>query len=145
AIVGCAKDDIKKALAGSTMSQIGYMVLAAGLAPIGYAFAIMHLVTHGFFNAGLFLGAGSVMHGMNDVADMRRHCGLRSYMPVSSIPFGLGCLSLIGCPGLSGFFCMDKILEWAFANGGPAGWILGARALLGAAITAYYMPRVMLM
>ena len=72
AIVGCAKDDIKKALAGSTMSQIGYMVLAAGLGPIGYVFAIMHLVTHGFFKAGLFLGAGSVMHGMNDEVDMRR-------------------------------------------------------------------------
>jgi NADH-quinone oxidoreductase subunit L len=77
AIVGCAKDDIKKALAGSTMSQIGYMVLAAGLGPIGYVFAIMHLVTHGFFKAGLFLGAGSVMHGMNDEVDMRKYGGLQ--------------------------------------------------------------------
>jgi NADH-quinone oxidoreductase subunit L len=66
AIVGCAKDDIKKALAASTMSQIGYMMLAAGLGPVGYAFAIFHLLTHGFFKAGMFLGAGSVMHGMND-------------------------------------------------------------------------------
>ncbi|MEV6618243.1 NADH-quinone oxidoreductase subunit L [Streptomyces sp. NPDC051051] len=145
AIVGCAKDDIKKALAGSTMSQIGYMVLAAGLGPIGYVFAIMHLVTHGFFKAGLFLGAGSVMHGMNDEVDMRKYGGLRTYMPVTFITFGLGYLAIIGFPGLSGFFSKDKIIEAAFAKGGTEGWILGGCALLGAAITAYYMTRVMLM
>ncbi|MFG2290451.1 NADH-quinone oxidoreductase subunit L [Streptomyces sp. NPDC048595] len=145
AIVGCAKDDIKKALAGSTMSQIGYMVLAAGLGPIGYAFAIMHLVTHGFFKAGLFLGAGSVMHGMNDEVDMRRYGGLRRYMPVTFLTFGLGYLAIIGFPGLSGFFSKDKIIEAAFAKGGTEGWILGGAALLGAAITAFYMTRVMLM
>ncbi|MFD5323996.1 NADH-quinone oxidoreductase subunit L [Streptomyces sp. NPDC127092] len=145
AIVGCAKDDIKKALAGSTMSQIGYMVLAAGLGPIGYAFAIMHLVTHGFFKAGLFLGAGSVMHGMNDEVDMRKYGGLRKYMPVTFVTFGLGYLAIIGFPGLSGFFSKDKIIEAAFAKGGTEGWILGACALLGAAITAYYMTRVMIM
>ncbi|MEU8524387.1 MULTISPECIES: NADH-quinone oxidoreductase subunit L [Streptomyces] len=145
AIVGCAKDDIKKALAGSTMSQIGYMILAAGLGPIGYAFAIMHLVTHGFFKAGLFLGAGSVMHGMNDEVDMRRYGGLRKYMPVTFVTFGLGYLAIIGFPGLSGFFSKDKIIEAAFAKGGTEGWILGACALLGAAITAFYMTRVMLM
>ncbi|MDQ0811880.1 NADH-quinone oxidoreductase subunit L [Streptomyces sp. B3I7] len=145
AIVGCAKDDIKKALAGSTMSQIGYMVLAAGLGPIGYAFAIMHLVTHGFFKAGLFLGAGSVMHGMNDEVDMRRYGGLRKYMPVTFVTFGLGYLAIIGFPGLSGFFSKDKIIEAAFAKGGTEGWILGGAALLGAALTAYYMTRVMLM
>ncbi|MEU8585637.1 NADH-quinone oxidoreductase subunit L [Streptomyces sp. NPDC048664] len=145
AIVGCAKDDIKKALAGSTMSQIGYMVLAAGLGPIGYVFAIMHLVTHGFFKAGLFLGAGSVMHGMNDEVDMRRYGGLRTYMPVTFVTFGLGYLAIIGFPGLSGFFSKDKIIEAAFAKGGTEGWILGGAALLGAAITAYYMTRVMLM
>ncbi|MEV8065604.1 NADH-quinone oxidoreductase subunit L [Streptomyces sp. NPDC085995] len=145
AIVGCAKDDIKKALAGSTMSQIGYMVLAAGLGPIGYVFAIMHLVTHGFFKAGLFLGAGSVMHGMNDEVDMRKYGGLRKYMPVTFITFGLGYLAIIGFPGLSGFFSKDKIIEAAFAKGGAEGWILGGAALLGAAITAYYMTRVMLM
>src|ERR1044072_496681 len=88
AVIGCAKDDIKKALAASTMSQIGYMVLAAGLGPAGYAFAIMHLLTHGFFKAGLFLGAGSVMHGMNDEVDMRRYGGLRKYMPVTFVTFG---------------------------------------------------------
>ncbi|MFH9742017.1 NADH-quinone oxidoreductase subunit L [Streptomyces roseolus] len=145
AIVGCAKDDIKKALAGSTMSQIGYMILAAGLGPIGYAFAIMHLVTHGFFKAGLFLGAGSVMHGMNDEVDMRKYGGLRKYMPVTFATFGLGYLAIIGFPGLSGFFSKDKIIEAAFAKGGTEGWILGAVTLLGAAITAYYMTRVMLM
>ncbi|WP_329208441.1 NADH-quinone oxidoreductase subunit L [Streptomyces sp. NBC_00683] len=145
AIVGCAKDDIKKALAGSTMSQIGYMVLAAGLGPIGYVFAIMHLVTHGFFKAGLFLGAGSVMHGMNDEVDMRKYGGLRKYMPVTFITFGLGYLAIIGFPGLSGFFSKDKIIEAAFAKGGTEGWILGSVALLGAAITAFYMTRVMLM
>ncbi|WP_053850568.1 NADH-quinone oxidoreductase subunit L [Streptomyces sp. NRRL B-24085] len=145
AIVGCAKDDIKKALAGSTMSQIGYMVLAAGLGPIGYVFAIMHLVTHGFFKAGLFLGAGSVMHGMNDEVDMRKYGGLRKYMPVTFVTFGLGYLAIIGFPGLSGFFSKDKIIEAAFAKGGTEGWILGACALLGAAITAFYMTRVMLM
>ncbi|MEU7043949.1 NADH-quinone oxidoreductase subunit L [Streptomyces varsoviensis] len=145
AIVGCAKDDIKKALAGSTMSQIGYMILAAGLGPIGYVFAIMHLVTHGFFKAGLFLGAGSVMHGMNDEVDMRKYGGLRKYMPVTFVTFGLGYLAIIGFPGLSGFFSKDKIIEAAFAKGGTEGWILGGAALLGAAITAYYMTRVMLM
>ncbi|MBV1947651.1 NADH-quinone oxidoreductase subunit L [Streptomyces sp. BV129] len=145
AIVGCAKDDIKKALAGSTMSQIGYMVLAAGLGPIGYVFAIMHLVTHGFFKAGLFLGAGSVMHGMNDEVDMRRYGALRKYMPITFVTFGLGYLAIIGFPGLSGFFSKDKIIEAAFAKGGTEGWILGGVALLGAAITAFYMTRVMLM
>lgn len=145
AIVGCAKDDIKKALAGSTMSQIGYMILAAGLGPIGYVFAIMHLVTHGFFKAGLFLGAGSVMHGMNDEVDMRRYGGLRTYMPITFVTFGLGYLAIIGFPGLSGFFSKDKIIEAAFAKGGTEGWILGGVALLGAAITAFYMTRVMLL
>ncbi|WP_406303492.1 NADH-quinone oxidoreductase subunit L [Streptomyces sp. NBC_00885] len=145
AIVGCAKDDIKKALAGSTMSQIGYMILAAGLGPIGYVWAIMHLVTHGFFKAGLFLGAGSVMHGMNDEVDMRKYGGLRKYMPITFVTFGLGYLAIIGFPGLSGFFSKDKIIEAAFAKGGTEGWILGGVALLGAAITAFYMTRVMLM
>ncbi|MER6315795.1 NADH-quinone oxidoreductase subunit L [Streptomyces sp. NPDC001581] len=145
AIVGCAKDDIKKALAGSTMSQIGYMILAAGLGPIGYVFAIMHLVTHGFFKAGLFLGAGSVMHGMNDEVDMRKYGGLRMYMPVTFATFGLGYLAIIGFPGLSGFFSKDMIIEAAFAKGGTEGWILGGVTLLGAGITAFYMTRVMLL
>ena len=88
AVIGCAKDDIKKALAGSTMSQIGYMTLAAGLGPAGYAFAIAHLLAHGFFKAGLFLGAGSVMHGMDDEVDMRRYGGLRKLLPITYVTFG---------------------------------------------------------
>jgi NADH-quinone oxidoreductase subunit L len=145
AIIGCAKDDIKKALAGSTMSQIGYMMLAAGLGPIGYVFAIMHLVTHGFFKAGLFLGAGSVMHGMNDEVDMRRYGGLRKYMPITFVTFGLGYLAIIGFPYLSGFFSKDEIIYAAFGRGGTQGWLLGGVTLLGAALTAYYMTRIMLL
>ncbi|MFI1396297.1 NADH-quinone oxidoreductase subunit L [Streptomyces sp. NPDC020681] len=145
AIVGCAKDDIKKALAGSTMSQIGYMVLAAGLGPIGYAFAIMHLVTHGFFKAGLFLGAGSVMHGMNGEVDMRKYGGVRKYMPITFVTFGFGYLAIIGMPPFSGFFSKDKIIEAAFAQEGARAWIFGGIALLGAGITAFYMTRVMIM
>ena len=145
AIVGCAKDDIKKALAASTMSQIGYMVLAAGLGPAGYAVAIMHLLTHGFFKAGLFLGAGSVMHGMDDETDMRRYGGLRSLMPVTFVTFGLGYLAIIGVPPFAGFFSKDAIIETAFAAGGLRGFLLGGAALLGAGITAFYMTRVMLM
>ena len=145
AIVGCAKDDIKKALAGSTMSQIGYMMLAAGLGPLGYVFAIMHLVTHGFFKAGLFLGAGSVMHGMNDEVDMRRYGGLRKHMPITFVTFGLAYLAIIGFPYLSGFFSKDEIIYAGFAKGGNEGWLLGGVMLLGAALTAYYMTRIMLM
>jgi NADH-quinone oxidoreductase subunit L len=145
AIIGCAKDDIKKALAGSTMSQIGYMILAAGLGPIGYVFAIMHLITHGFFKAGLFLGAGSVMHGMNDDVNMRHYGALRRFMPWTFATFGLGYLAIIGVPPFSGYWSKDKIIEAAFAQGGTSGWILGCTALLGALITAFYMTRVVLM
>jgi NADH-quinone oxidoreductase subunit L len=145
AVIGCAKDDIKKALAASTMSQIGYMVLAAGLGPAGYAIAIMHLLTHGFFKAGLFLGAGSVMHGMDDETDMRRYGGLRTFMPITFVTFGLGYLAIIGVPPFAGFFSKDAIIETAFAAGGLKGLLLGGAALLGAGITAFYMTRVMLM
>jgi NADH-quinone oxidoreductase subunit L len=145
AIIGCAKDDIKKALAASTMSQIGYMVLAAGLGPAGYAFAIMHLLTHGFFKAGLFLGAGSVMHAMDDEVNMRRYGGLRKVLPVTFATFGLGYLAIIGVPPLAGFFSKDGIIEAALGAGGIRGPILGAAAILGAGITAFYMTRVMLM
>ncbi len=111
AIIGCAKDDIKKALAGSTMSQIGYMMLAAGLGPAGYAFAIFHLLTHGFFKADLFLGAGSVMHGMNDEVNMRRYGALRTAMPVTFLTFAAGYLAIIGIPPFAGFFSKDSIIE----------------------------------
>jgi len=145
AIIGCAKDDIKKALAASTMSQIGYMVLAAGLGPVGYAFAIMHLLTHGFFKAGLFLGAGSVMHAMDDEVNMRRYGGLRKALPITFATFGLGYLAIIGVPPLAGFFSKDGIIEAALDAGGAKGIILGGATILGAGITAFYMTRVMLM
>ncbi|HEY0869809.1 MAG TPA: NADH-quinone oxidoreductase subunit L, partial [Acidothermaceae bacterium] len=145
AIIGCAKDDIKKALAASTMSQIGYMMLAVGLGPAGYAFGIAHLLTHGFFKAGLFLGAGSVMHGMNDEVDMRRYGGLRKFMPFTFITFGLGYLAIIGFPGLAGWFTKDAIIEAAFHKGGTSGAIFGGCALAAAGLTAFYMTRVMLM
>ena len=145
AIIGCAKDDIKKALAGSTMSQIGYMMLAAGLGPAGYVFAIAHLIAHGFFKAGLFLGAGAIKHEMNEEVDMRRFGGLRSVMPITFVTFTLGYLAIIGVPPLSGFFTKDAIIEAAFAKGGTSGAILGSAALLGAGITAFYMTRVMFM
>ncbi|MDN5790113.1 MAG: NADH-quinone oxidoreductase subunit L [Micrococcales bacterium] len=145
AIIGCAKDDIKKALAASTISQIGYMMLAAGLGPIGYAFAIFHLLTHGFFKAGLFLGAGSVMHGMKDQVDMRRFGGLWVMMKVTWVTFGLAYLSIIGFPLLSGFWSKDKIIEAAFVGEGWRPWVFGLAALIGAGITAFYMSRLFFM
>ena len=145
AIIGCAKDDIKRALAASTMSQIGYMVLAAGLGPAGYAFAILHLLTHGFFKAGLFLGSGAVIHAMHEEQDMRHYGGLRSALPVTFATFGLGYLAIIGVPPFAGFFSKDAIIEAALGAGGAGGWILGGAALLGAGITAFYMTRVMLL
>src|ERR1700678_1640893 len=145
AIIGCAKDDIKKALAGSTMSQIGYMFLAAGLGPAGYVFAIAHLLAHGFFKAGLFLGAGSVMHGMDDEVNMRRLGGLRKLLPITFATFGLGYLAIIGIPPFSGFFTKDGIIDAAWSKGGTSGYILAACAIIGAGVTAFYMTRVMLM
>ncbi len=145
ALVGTAKDDIKKALAASTMSQIGYMILAAGLGPVGYAFAIMHLLTHGFFKAGMFLGAGSVMHGMNDEVNMRKFGALRKFMPITFVTFGLGYLAILGVPPFAGFYSKDMIIETALNAGGAKGIILGSVALLGAAITAFYMTRVMIL
>lgn len=145
AIVGCAKDDIKKALAASTMSQIGYMMLAAGLGPVGYAFAIFHLLTHGFFKAGMFLGAGSVMHGMDDQVDMRRFGGLSGAMKITWATFGLGWLAIIGFPLLSGFWSKDPIIEAAFVGEGWQPWVFGGTALIGAGITAFYMSRLFFM
>ncbi|GAA1762807.1 NADH-quinone oxidoreductase subunit L [Nostocoides vanveenii] len=145
AIVGCAKDDIKKALAASTMSQIGYMMLAAGLGPVGYAFAIFHLITHGFFKAGMFLGAGSVMHGMDNQVDMRRFGHLAPYMKITWITFGLGWLAILGVPPFSGFWSKDKIIEAAFIGEGWRPWVFGGAALLGAGVTAFYMSRLFFM
>lgn len=145
AVVGCAKDDMKKALAASTMSQIGYMMLAAGLGPVGYVFAIFHLLTHGFFKAGMFLGAGSVMHGMNDQVDMRRFGGLSTVMKVTWVTFGLGWLAILGVPPFSGFWSKDKIIEAAFTGEGWRPWVFGMAALVGAGITAFYMSRLFLL
>ncbi len=141
AAIGCAKDDIKKVLAGSTMSQIGYMMLAAGLGVAGYAYAIFHLLTHGFFKANMFLGAGSVMHAMDDDVDMRHYGALQKALPVTFLTFAMGYLAIIGFPGFSGFWSKDKIIESAF---GESLW-LGLAALLGAGVTAFYMTRLMLM
>ncbi|GAA3234289.1 NADH-quinone oxidoreductase subunit L [Actinocorallia longicatena] len=141
AVIGCAKDDIKKALAGSTMSQIGYMVLAAGLGKAGYVFAIAHLITHGFFKAGMFLGAGSVMHAMKDDVDMRKYGALRTVMLITFATFFLGYLAIIGVPPFSGFFTKDPIIEAAFEHN----IVLGICAMFGAAITAFYMSRLVFM
>ncbi|WP_132113025.1 NADH-quinone oxidoreductase subunit L [Actinocrispum wychmicini] len=144
-VIGCAYDDIKKVLAYSTVSQIGYMILAVGLGPVGYALGIMHLLAHGFFKAGLFLGAGSVMHAMKDEVDMRKFGGLARTMPITFVTFGLGYLALIGFPFLSGFYTKDAIIEAAFGQEGWRGWVFGGAAALGALLTAFYMTRLMFM
>ncbi|MGI9197904.1 MAG: NADH-quinone oxidoreductase subunit L [Candidatus Nanopelagicales bacterium] len=141
AIIGSAKDDIKKALAGSTMSQIGYMVIAAGLGPIGYVFAIFHLLTHGVFKANLFLGAGSVIHGMHDEQNMRRYGALRTVMVITWLTFMCGYLAIIGIPPFSGFFSKDDIIHAAFEKN----WIIGVCGMLAAGITGFYMTRMVIM
>ena len=141
AFIGTAKDDIKKGLAGSTMSQIGYMILAAGLGPVGYVFAIFHLLTHGMFKAGLFLGAGSVMHGMHDDVNMRHYGALRTTMKVTYATFGLGFLAIIGIPPFAGFWSKDEIIHAAFGQS----MFIGLATLLGAGVTAFYMTRMMAM
>jgi len=145
AIVGCAYDDIKKVLAYSTVSQIGYMFLAVGLGPFGYALGIFHLLTHGFFKATLFLGAGSVMHAMHDEVDMRRFGGLRKAMPITFVTFTAGYLAIIGFPFLSGYFSKDAIIVAAFEQSGWQGVTFGGIALLGVGLTAFYMTRLMIM
>jgi NADH-quinone oxidoreductase subunit L len=123
------------------MSQIGYMMLGAGLGAAGYAFAIFHLLTHGFFKANMFLGAGSVMHAMDDDVDMRHYGALQKMLPVTFLTFAMGYLAIIGFPGFSGFWSKDKIIETAFMENT---WV-GLGALLGAGLTAFYMTRLMLM
>ena len=145
AVIGSAKDDMKKILAASTMSQIGYMMLGAGLGPVGYAFAVFHLLTHGFFKAQLFLGAGSVMHAMGDQVNMRRFGGLRRAMPVTWVTMGIGWLAILGVPPLSGFWSKDRIIEAAFTGQGARPWVLGGVALLGAGLTSFYMSRLFFM
>jgi NADH-quinone oxidoreductase subunit L len=145
AVIGCAQDDIKKVLAASTMSQIGYMMLAVGIGPPAYAFGILLLVCHGFFKADMFLGAGSVMHANNDEVNMRRFGGLRKPMPWTFWTFSFGYLAIIGMIPFAGFFSKDKIIESALDTGGWSGDLLGSVALGGACITAFYMTRLMLM
>ncbi|MEI7778017.1 MAG: NADH-quinone oxidoreductase subunit L [Actinomycetes bacterium] len=144
AVIGSAMDDIKKALAGSTMSQIGYMILGVGLGTKGYALGISHLLSHGFFKAGLFLGAGAVMHAMSDRLDMRRFGGLRKFMPITSTTFLLAYLAIIGIPPFSGFFTKDPIIDAAYNSGGY-GWIYGVVGQVTAGLTAFYMTRIVAM
>ncbi len=148
-LYGCVcafgQDDLKRVLAYSTVSQIGYMFLAVGLGKGVYAIGILHLLGHGFFKAALFLSAGSVMHAMNDRIDMRRFGGLARVMPVTYGVFVCGYLAIIGFPFATGFFTKDKIIEAAFDKGGASGWVLGVVALLGAGLTAFYMTRALVM
>ena len=144
-ICGCGQDDLKRVLAYSTVSQIGYMFLAVGLGPGVYAIGIIHLLGHGFFKAALFLSAGSVMHAMNDRIDMRRFGGLARIMPITYGVFLCGYLAIIGFPFATGFWTKDKIIEAALDKGGASGWILGIAALAGAGLTAFYMTRALVM
>jgi NADH-quinone oxidoreductase subunit L len=148
-LYGCVcafgQDDLKRVLAYSTVSQIGYMFLAVGLGSGVYAIAIIHLVGHGFFKAALFLSAGSVMHAMNDRINMRRFGGLWRVMPITWVVFLCGYLAIIGFPFATGFFTKDKIIEAALDKGGTSGWVLGIVALLGAGLTAFYMTRALVM
>ncbi len=148
-LYGCVcafgQDDLKRVLAYSTVSQIGYMFLAVGLGKGAYAIGIIHLLGHGFFKAALFLSAGSVMHAMNDRINMRRFGGLMKVMPITFAVFLSGYVAIIGIPPFTGFFTKDKIIEAAFDKGGTSGWILGLCALLGAGLTAAYMTRALVM
>jgi NADH-quinone oxidoreductase subunit L len=141
-VIACAQDDIKKVLAYSTISQIGYMFLGVGLGPGAYAIGVFHLLTHGFFKALMFMGAGSVMHGLHDETDMRRMGGLRKAMPRTYWTFVAGWLAIIGMVPFAGFWSKDQILESAFIKGDYLLWGLG---LLGAGLTAFYMTRLMCM
>ena len=141
AAIASAKDPIKKSLAGSTMSQIGYMILAVGLGPVGYVFALFHLFTHGIFKAGLFLGAGSVMHGMKNEEDMRRYGALRAFMVVTFATIFAAYLAIIGVPPFAGFFSKDEIIKVAMETNVA----YGIAALVGAGLTAFYMTRMVIM
>jgi NADH-quinone oxidoreductase subunit L len=139
ATIACAQNDIKRVLAYSTISQLGYMFLAVGCG--AYAAAVFHMVTHAFFKALLFLGAGSVMHGLHDEQDMKRMGGLRRWMPITSITFIAAWLAIAGIPPFSGFWSKDDILANAFDTH-PVLWAVG---LVTALLTAYYMSRQVFM
>lgn len=139
ATIGLAQNDIKRVLAYSTISQLGYMFLACGVAAFGAG--IFHLMTHAFFKALLFLGAGSVIHAMSDEQDMRKMGGLRKYIPITYVTMFVATLAISGIPGLSGFFSKDEILWRSFSSpfGSPFFWIIGVAT---AGLTAFYMFRL---
>jgi NADH-quinone oxidoreductase subunit L len=136
ATIALKQNDIKKVLAYSTVSQLGYMFLALGVG--AYTAAVFHVMTHAFFKALLFLGAGSVIHAMGGEQDMRNMGGLRSYMPFTKLTFLVGCIAIAGIPPFSGFFSKDEILAAAFEHNK----ILWAVGVAGAMMTAFYMFRL---
>jgi NADH-quinone oxidoreductase subunit L len=140
ALIAVGQDDIKKILAYSTVSQLGYMFIGVGLGPIGYAAGMFHLVTHAFFKAQLFLGAGSVMHGNDDDTDVKHFGGLRSVMPVTFWTTMLAWAAIIGVPFTAGFYSKDQVLAAAFEHGGVGrlAWVVG---VVTAGLTAFYMSR----
>ena len=135
ASIAVAQTDIKKVLAYSTVSQLGYLFLAVGVG--AYVAAIFHMITHAFFKALLFLGSGSVIHGMDGDQDMRRYGGLRRLMPVTAVTFIIGWLAIAGVPPFAGFWSKDEILAYAY-DVNPVLWVIG---LLTALLTAFYMSR----
>ena len=139
ATIGLVQTDIKKVLAYSTVSQLGYMFLATGVGAFGAA--AFHLMTHAFFKALLFLGSGSVIHAMNHEQEMTKMGGLRAYMPTTFLTMFIGALAIAGVPGLAGFFSKDEILAYTFLES-PALWVVGA---ITAAMTAFYMFRLIYM
>jgi len=136
ATIAIKQNDIKKVLAYSTVSQLGYMFLGLGVG--AYSGAVFHVITHAFFKALLFLGAGSVIHAMHHEQDIRKMGGLKSKLPITHITFLIGCIAIAGVPPFSGFFSKDEILAAAFAKS-PVYWVLG---VIGAAMTAFYMFRL---
>ncbi|RKX21793.1 MAG: NADH-quinone oxidoreductase subunit L [Candidatus Zixiibacteriota bacterium] len=142
ATIGMAQNDIKRVLAYSTVSQLGYMFLACGVA--SFSAGIFHLMTHAFFKALLFLGAGSVIHSMSDEQDMRKMGGLKKYIPVTYWTFFIATIAISGIPGLSGFFSKDEILWKSFSSqyGHPIFWVIG---FVTAGMTAFYMFRLVYM
>ena len=136
ATIAIKQNDIKKVLAYSTVSQLGYMFLGLGVG--AYSGAVFHVITHAFFKALLFLGAGSVIHAMHHEQDIRKMGGLKAKLPITHVTFLLGCIAIAGVPPFSGFFSKDEILAAAFAKS-PIYWALG---VIGAAMTAFYMFRL---
>jgi NADH-quinone oxidoreductase subunit L len=137
ASIGLVQNDIKKVLAYSTISQLGYMFLAMGVG--AFSAGIFHVMTHAFFKALLFLAAGSVIHGMHEEQNIQKYGGLKKYMPTTYLTFFVAALAISGIPPLSGFFSKDEILWYSFANGGFLLWLVG---ILTALLTAFYMFRL---